>query len=65
MRHNIGALVQYTYTGFIAHAHTRDTDIGVVTEVDEFGEYRVVWTNGGIGWYSSAEIEPLDKQEIK
>ena len=64
MRHNIGALVQYLYL-HNSRTHTRDTDIGVVTEVDEFGDHRVVWTNGGIGWYSFAEIEPFNKQETQ
>ena len=64
MRHNIGALVQYRYS-HNSRTHTRDTDIGVVTEVDEFGDHRSVWTYGVIGWYSSAEIEPFNKQEIK
>ena len=64
MRHNIGALVQYRHS-HNSRTHTRDTDIGVVTEVDEFGEYRVVWTSGGVGWYSPAEIEPFNKQETK
>jgi len=38
-------------------------DVGVVTAVDEFGDYRVVWTSGGIGWYSSAELVELCKSE--
>jgi len=64
MTHNIGSLVQYRYS-HNSRTHTRDTDIGVVTEIDEFKEHRVVWTNGGIGWYSSAEIEPFNKQETQ
>ena len=64
MTHNIGALVQYRYP-HNSRTHTRDTDIGVVTEIDEFKEHRVVWTNGGIGWYSSDEIEPFNKQETQ
>jgi len=64
MKYNIGSLVQYQYL-HNSRTHTRDTDIGVITEVDEFGEYRVVWTSGGIGWYSSAELEPFNKLEEK
>ena len=61
MRHNIGALVQYRSPFPNSRPHMRDTDIGVVTEVDEFGDHRVVWTSGGIGWYTSAEIEPFER----
>ena len=64
MRHNIGALVQYLHSRN-SRTHMRDTDIGVVTEVDEFGDHRVVWTSGGVGWYTSAELEPFNKQETK
>ena len=60
MRHNIGALVQYLHS-HNSRTHTRDTDIGVVTEVDEFGDHRVVWTSGGVGWYTPAEIEPFER----
>ena len=62
MRYNIGALVQYCR---LPHANvlypTIDPHIGVVTDVDEFGDYRVVWTSGGVGWYTSAEIEPFER----
>ena len=66
MTHNIGALVQYRYSPypFQRHPHQRYPDIGVVTEIDEFGDHRVVWADGGIGWYSSAEIEPFKQAVI-
>ena len=60
MTHNIGALVKYR-NPYFSCTHTRDIDIGVVTDVDEFGDYRVVWTSGGVGWYTSAEIEPFER----
>jgi hypothetical protein len=56
---NNGDLVRYCYRWNVDTA----PDIGVVTAVDEFGDYRVVWTSGGIGWYSSAEVEELCKSE--
>ena len=62
MRHDIGALVQLCA---LQWWHTKDTDIGVVTDVDEFGDHRVVWTGGDIGWYSSEEIEPFNKLETQ
>ena len=52
MRHNIGDLVKYCPSPL---STTTDPD------VDEFGDYRVVWTSGGIGWYTSAEIEPFER----
>ena len=58
MTHNIGDLVKYCR---LPLSTTIDPDIGVVTDIDEFGDQRVVWTSGGIGWYSSAEIEPFEK----
>ena len=64
MRHNIGALVQYLHS-HNSRTHMRDTDIGVITDIDEFGDHRVVWTSGGVGWYTSAELEPFNKQETK
>ena len=63
---NNGDLVKYhAYVGLqhLAPETKVDVDIGVVTAVDEFGDYRVVWTSGGIGWYSSAELEELCKSE--
>ena len=67
MRHNIGALVKYCRLPQVQYLNPQDprfTDIGVVTEVDEFGDHRVVWTSGGVGWYTSAEIEPF-KRAVK
>lgn len=63
MKYNIGALVQYAQ--FYSNRPQSHPDIGVVTEIDEFGDHRIVWTSGGVGWYSSAEIEPFNKQETK
>ena len=63
MRHNLGALVQYRYL-HNSRTHTRDTDIGVVTDVDEFGEHRVVWTGGGIDGRSLREIRQRTREEM-
>jgi len=57
---NNGDLVKYCR---LPLSTTIDPDVGVVTAVDEFGDYRVVWTSGGIGWYSSAELEELCESE--
>ena len=57
---NNGDLVRYCR---LPLSTTTGHGIGVVTAVDEFGDYRVVWTSGGIGWYSSAEVEELCKSE--
>ncbi len=65
MRHNIGALVQYAQCISLTYSKRPQSypDIGVVTEVDEFGDHRVVWTSGGIGWYTPAELVELCKSE--
>ncbi len=67
MKYNIGALVQYAQCISLTYSKRPQSypDIGVVTEVDEFGDHRVVWTSGGVGWYTSAELEPFNKQETK
>ena len=62
MKYNNGDLVKYCR---LPLSTTTDLDIGVITDVDEFQEYRVVWTSGGVGWYTSAELEPFNKQETK
>ena len=62
LKHNIGDLVRYC-NFHNSRTHRTDWDLGVVTDVDEFGEYRVVWSSGsGIGWYTCAELETICNQ---
>ena len=61
-KYNNGDLVRYSYP-IGTYWNQKDVDVGVVTAVVEFGDYRVVWTSGGIGWYTSAELEELCKSE--
>ena len=62
LKHNLGDLVRY-YNFHNSRTHRTDWDVGVVTAVDEFGEYRVVWTSGGgVGWYTCAELEVICNQ---
>ena len=57
---NNGDLVRYCR---LPLSTTIDPDIGVITDVDEFGDYRVVWSHGGWGWYACSELEGLCKSE--
>ena len=53
LKYKIGDLVKY------AQCLQYIPDIGIITDIDEFGDHRVVWTSGGIGWYSPAELEEI------
>ena len=59
-KYNNGDLVRYSYP---LGNPPKEVDVGVVTAVDEFGDYRVVWTSGLIGWYTPAELVELCKSE--
>jgi|5B_taG_2_1085324.scaffolds.fasta_scaffold24185_3 hypothetical protein len=60
----LGALV--CYRGHRHHRnHPSDTEIGVVTQVGQFGDYQINWLHYGIGWYADFELEPYNKKEEK
>ena len=56
----IGDLVKYAQCISLTSQRPQPySDIGVITDIDEFGDHRVVWASGGIGWYSPAELEEI------
>ena len=57
LKFKLGDLVRYSYP---LGNPPKAIDVGVVTDIDEFGEYRIVWsTGGGVGWYICSELEGL------
>jgi hypothetical protein len=61
MKFNIGDLVRYSYP---LGNPPKEIDVGVVTDIDEFGEFRIVWASGsGVGWYICSELVGLCKSE--
>ena len=47
---NVGDLVRYRHDG----------DIGIITEVDNDGEFYVQWADGTEGYHIESEMEVLD-----
>ena len=66
-----GAIVQYKYGKIRYHfvegqklSHTttqRSKVLGIITDCDDFGDYRVVWSSGDICWCAPSELEALCK----
>jgi len=66
-----GTIVQYMYGKLpnfrMEDQRLRDTrtqpsnDLGIITDRDDFGDYRVVWGSGAIGWFAPSELEVLCK----